>query len=139
MRRSPRAPPRAPHSHSRAILPSKETFRATPSMVRVILAWSASLPLSLPAAIARSTAVSMSRCDWTPTIFRNLRMLMLKASGSMSPPRRLFRGRNRVERVLERVLGERVHALGADAGLRPDLLGTVPPFHHGDELPRRAG
>src|SRR5258706_10604707 len=125
MRRCRRAPPRAPHSHSSAILPSKETFSDTPSMVRVIFAGSASLPLSFPAAIARSTAVSISRCDCTPTIFRNLRMLMLKASGFMSPPRRLFfRGGNRVERVLERVLGERVHALGEDVGLGRDFLGN---------------
>src|SRR6187402_1632000 len=42
-----------------------------------------SFPFSLPAAIAAATACSISDCERTPTVFKNLRMLMLKTSSFM--------------------------------------------------------
>ena len=73
-----------PKAH--AMRPSIATLIASPSMVSVIFAGSVSPPLSRPSASAFSTACSISRWDCTPTLFRNLRMLMLKVSGFTAPP-----------------------------------------------------
>src|SRR5687768_913075 len=53
--------------------------------------WAArdSLPFSLPLSIAWRTAFSIASCELTPTVFRNLRVLMFSASSSMIPPVRL--------------------------------------------------
>ena len=50
----------------------------------VIAAGKASLPFSLPSAIALWTAFSIASCELTPTVLRNLRMLMFSASSFMS-------------------------------------------------------
>src|SRR6266478_2122624 len=53
-------------------------------------ACSVSLPESLFCWSACCTACSISRCELTPTIFKNLRMLRLKVSWSMSSSREQF-------------------------------------------------
>src|SRR5258708_31645076 len=58
-------------------------LRFTPSPVRTPLAFSVSLPLSLPALTASRTASSISRWLVTPTTFRNLRISMLNVSSFM--------------------------------------------------------
>src|SRR5438477_5124737 len=55
-------------------------------------ACSVSLPESLFCCSAYCTACSISRCELTPTIFRNLRILRLKVSWSMSSPGEQFFG-----------------------------------------------
>ena len=54
--------------------------RLTPPRVRTIFAGSFSWPLRRPVSIASRTAFSISRCELTPTFFRNLRKLVLKTS-----------------------------------------------------------
>jgi hypothetical protein len=49
-----------------------------PATSSVIVATKLSVPAMLPSARILATACSISCCDFTPTIFRNLRMLMLK-------------------------------------------------------------
>src|SRR5436190_5118411 len=66
--------------------PSKGTLIPSCGISSVHLAASVSLPCSLPLIIAFCTACSISRCELTPTIFRNLRILRLKVSWSISSP-----------------------------------------------------
>src|SRR6187399_3178105 len=54
-----------------------------PPTVSVILAGSASVPLSRPPATASRTAFSISRWEVTPTVLRNRRMLVLSTSSFM--------------------------------------------------------
>src|SRR6185312_7321498 len=70
--------------HSRLILSSKVTDRSVPPSVSVIFTGRLSMPFSFPVLMPCSTAASISRCECTPTIFRNFRMLMLNASGFMA-------------------------------------------------------
>src|SRR5262245_34806498 len=52
----------------------------------VMTAGKASFPFNLPSATAFCTAFSIASWEFTPTVFRNLRMLMLSASSFIVPP-----------------------------------------------------
>src|SRR6478672_2407796 len=98
--------------------------RLMPPTVSVILAGSASLPLSLPLATAARTAFSISRCEVTPTVLRNLRTLVLSTSSFMrlSPPRLLHR-------IYEPPRGN-VIPLGSVLGSVPILGGSADGVEH---------
>src|SRR6185312_3808924 len=88
-------------SQPSAMSPSTSWVRLMAGIVSTTLALSLALSFTLPAASASRTAVSISRCEVTPTTLRNLRKSMLKRSSSMllsaargggggSPPGALF-------------------------------------------------
>src|SRR5260370_17234959 len=62
------------------ISPSNSTFSLNPATSSVTFAGNDSVPAMVPSARALATACSISRCELTPTIFKNLRMLRLKTS-----------------------------------------------------------
>src|SRR5207253_2196529 len=73
---------KAKRPHPVSISPVTSNVRFTPPMVKVALA--GNVPDgSLPLSAALRTACSISRCDVTPTFFKNLRTLMLKVSSFM--------------------------------------------------------
>src|SRR5678815_1441762 len=102
-------------AHCSLISPSNWTLRARPATSSVTRAGNDSVPAIVRAAIALSTACSISRCELTPTILRNLRMLKLKVSWSIGASvttvllatNSLFRPARAVHRV-ERAAASRV-------------------------------
>src|SRR4051812_31500714 len=72
-----------PKNHFSLISPSNGTLRPSSGISSIMRGWSVSSPFSLPASSALPTACSISRCELTPTILRNLRMPRLNVSWSM--------------------------------------------------------
>src|SRR5262249_4202884 len=71
-------------NYSRRISPSNGTRTPSEGISRVHFTGTPSPPFSFPDWSAFCTACSISRCELTPTSFRNLRMLRLKVSWSIS-------------------------------------------------------
>src|SRR6476659_4044631 len=69
--------------HSNSISPLISCENPIPASVTVAWAGNFSFPLSLPSARAWRTAFSISRWAVTPSVLRNLRMLVLKTSSFM--------------------------------------------------------
>jgi hypothetical protein len=82
---------RLPHGprarrQDRLIVPVTTTSRGRPRTATVAIASSASSPRRSPALTPSRTASSISRCAVTPSVLRNLRTDMFRASSSMAPP-----------------------------------------------------
>src|SRR5258708_4557155 len=67
-------------SYSSLIKSSNSTFSLTSGTSNVTFAGKDSVPAMAPLAMALATACSISRWEFTPTIFKNLRTLRLKVS-----------------------------------------------------------
>src|SRR5262245_47998226 len=114
----------------------------------VIVAGNTSLPLSLPSATAFWTALSIASCEFTPTVFRNLRMLMLSASSfTFCPPMSCIGGNESLPAlvIVDQPIRRRVVAgdgrarrqLGQDA-VGEGLAELHPPLVEGVDAPDHA-